>query len=148
MIFRKKPSGFNPAFEVVNCFFEFDKKILLLKRHSSKFQGGRWGGPGGKVDPGEERSEALTREIFEETGLKVSKDDLIFFKSVFVKHSAHDFTYHMYHYQLPKKLSVVINPLEHEGYKWATPQEAIKMDLVEDQVACVKMFYFKNVGGL
>jgi 8-oxo-dGTP diphosphatase len=42
-------------------------KILLQRRSDN----GRWGLPGGAIDPGEEPAEAVVREVREETGLHV-----------------------------------------------------------------------------
>ena len=48
---------------IINC----QQEVLLEKRADN----GYWGLPGGSVDPGESVSEALVREVFEETGLTV-----------------------------------------------------------------------------
>lgn len=51
-------------------------KVLLLrenKAHDTNTNGGRYQLPGGRVEPGEVFSEALDREIDEETGLKVKQ---------------------------------------------------------------------------
>ncbi|ABL98574.1 8-oxo-dGTP diphosphatase MutT [Shewanella amazonensis] len=45
--------------------------ILLAKRHGHLHQGGKWEFPGGKVEAGENTSEALKRELKEEVGLTV-----------------------------------------------------------------------------
>ena len=42
-------------------------RLLLLKRSDS----GRWGPPGGAVEPGEEVESAARREVWEETGLEL-----------------------------------------------------------------------------
>lgn len=42
-------------------------QILLQKRADN----GRWGLPGGGIEPGEEPAEAAVREVYEETGLRV-----------------------------------------------------------------------------
>lgn len=47
---------------------------LLLQRRSDN---GLWGLPGGSVEPAESVSEALVREVREETGLEVLPDRLI-----------------------------------------------------------------------
>src|SRR5581483_5544181 len=41
--------------------------VLLLKRSDD----GRWALPGGAIDPGEAPAQALVREVYEETGLRV-----------------------------------------------------------------------------
>jgi 8-oxo-dGTP diphosphatase len=48
-------------------------RILLQQRSDN----GRWGLPGGAVDPGEEPAEAAVREAFEETGLYVEPVKLV-----------------------------------------------------------------------
>lgn len=53
-------------------------KILILKRSTdSKTNPGKWELPGGKVDQGESFDQALIREVFEETELKISLDHVV-----------------------------------------------------------------------
>ncbi len=49
------------------------EKILLSKRHAASHQGGKWEFPGGKVESDESVEQALVREIQEELGLTVIK---------------------------------------------------------------------------
>jgi 8-oxo-dGTP diphosphatase len=49
---------------------------LLLKKATRGFSVGKWNGPGGKVEPGEAPEDCAKREVFEETGLRVS--DLLY----------------------------------------------------------------------
>jgi len=60
-----------------------DNKVLLGKRHTdpdkadSELHGeGTWTMPGGKVDYRERLGEAITREVFEEIGIKISEVNL------------------------------------------------------------------------
>ncbi len=62
-----------------------DNKVLLGKRHSdsdkadSELHGeGAWTMPGGKLHFGESFEDAVYREVFEETGIKVNKENLKF----------------------------------------------------------------------
>lgn len=55
-----------------------DGKILILKRSvDSKTNPGKWELPGGKVDQGEPFDQALIREVYEETGLKITLDSVV-----------------------------------------------------------------------
>ncbi|MFG1923254.1 NUDIX hydrolase [Cryptosporangium sp. NPDC048952] len=47
-------------------------KILLLRRAAEDYLGGLWELPSGGVDDGETLTEALHREVYEETGLTVT----------------------------------------------------------------------------
>jgi 8-oxo-dGTP diphosphatase len=44
-------------------------EILIAKRHDHLHQGGLWEFPGGKLEPGEQASQALQRELKEELGI-------------------------------------------------------------------------------
>jgi 8-oxo-dGTP pyrophosphatase MutT (NUDIX family) len=50
-----------------------DGRILLVKSANSDF----WGLPAGAIDLGETPAEAVIREVFEETGLKISPEKLV-----------------------------------------------------------------------
>ncbi|MFW0795702.1 NUDIX domain-containing protein [Gordonia sp. CPCC 205515] len=51
-------------------FDDADRLLLVLRGREP--QAGRWSIPGGKVEPGESLSEAVIREVLEETGLTVT----------------------------------------------------------------------------
>jgi len=54
-----------------------DGKVLILREalaHDSNTQAGHYQLPGGRVEPGEVFSDALAREIFEETGLEIEQE--------------------------------------------------------------------------
>jgi 8-oxo-dGTP diphosphatase len=55
-----------------------DDKILILKRSTdSKTNPGKWELPGGKVDQKESFDQALIREVYEETQLKIALDHVL-----------------------------------------------------------------------
>jgi len=56
------------------CIRDEKGRILLLQRSDGE---NLWGFPGGAIEPGERADEAVTREVYEEIGLKVEPVALI-----------------------------------------------------------------------
>lgn len=54
------------------CFIRRGDRILLQRRPTDAIWGGRWNGPGGKVEPGEPPARAIAREVAEETALRIA----------------------------------------------------------------------------
>ncbi len=69
MIYDSMPDGFRPDFELVTCLLEHDGKCLLVQRSPGDEHGNKWSIPGGKVEKGETKEEAVKREILEELGV-------------------------------------------------------------------------------
>ncbi len=65
----------NPSktIRAVICYICRGDKYLLLLKVKSKFGGGFWNAPGGKIEPGESAEDAARREVLEETGLRVGE---------------------------------------------------------------------------
>jgi 8-oxo-dGTP pyrophosphatase MutT (NUDIX family) len=141
MIHQTRPKKFNPKFEGVGCFFEYNGKIVLLHRQSHKPEGNTWGIPSGKKKKNETINKAMLRELYEETGYPARFSELSHFKEIFVKFPSYDFIYHIFHLQLGILPKVKINPDEHKAFTWATPDNALKMNLIEDLDNCIKLFY-------
>lgn len=141
MIFRTKPNGFKARFDIVSCFCEASGKVLLLHRQKSRPQGLTWGVPAGKLDNGEVISKAILREIFEETGIKLSHEEINYFDRVFVRYPTYDFVYHIFYAKFEKNPEISIDTREHKNFKWVTPKEALKMPLIQDLDNCIKLFY-------
>lgn len=141
MIYKEKPENFISRFEVVSCYLECQGNILLLHRPKHKSQGGKWGVPAGKIDPGENPNEALIREIREETGIELTNESLNFLNKVFVRYPDYDFVYYMYKASLNELPEVQINIEEHQGYEWRTPKESLELELVKDMAECIRMYY-------
>jgi len=56
----------------VLCYLVKNNKVLLQKKSKELFGGGKWNGPGGKIEENENPHECARREILEEVGIKVS----------------------------------------------------------------------------
>ena len=136
-----QPDNFNKRFDIVGCFIEFGGKFLLLRRDSKKVNGNKWGLPAGKRDAGETLEQALLREVFEETGIAISSNDIKHYNSLFVRDGDFDLEWHMFATRIAIKPPVTINPIEHTEYKWVTPEESLQMDLIHDLPESIKMYY-------
>ncbi|WP_442507297.1 NUDIX hydrolase [Novipirellula sp. SH528] len=78
--FRCSSCGFANFFGpcgAVGALVVNEQNELLLVRRARNPEKGKWGLPGGFVDRGETIELALTREVFEETQLKVSSHDFL-----------------------------------------------------------------------
>ncbi len=141
MIYETTPKRFNLRLEVVSCFVEHDREILLLHRQDHKNEGNTWGVPAGKRESNETLLEGIVREIKQETGFIIQNNMCSYYGKVFVRYPHYDFTYHMFHTKLNKKEKVVLNPNEHKDFKWALPKDALGMPLIRDLDSCIKLFY-------
>lgn len=135
------PDGFNPKFEVVSCFVEHNGEILLLHRQNHKPQGDTWGVPAGKIDVNEKISDAILREIKEETGFEISSSKISYYGKVYVRYPTYDFVYHTFYTKLSVKLIAQINLQEHKEFRWESPKNALNLPLIQDLDSCIKIFY-------
>jgi 8-oxo-dGTP pyrophosphatase MutT (NUDIX family) len=141
MIYRERPEGFTPVFEVASCFLERDGQILLLQRLPHKPQGGTYGAPAGKVEASERPIDTIRREIREETGYALEEQNLRLASTVYVRYADYDFTYHTFHHDLVDSSEPKIETAAHAGYVWVTPQEALALPLIPDMETCIRDFY-------
>ena len=80
----KKPMGVGGLLKYVAGFMfsEDDKDVLLIEKQSPAWQRGFLNAVGGKVEPGEEPLEAMTREFREETGVNTESSAWYHFVTV------------------------------------------------------------------
>lgn len=58
--------------EVVAACIRKDDRFLICQRPQNKARAGLWEFPGGKIEPGETKEQAILREIKEELGLELA----------------------------------------------------------------------------
>jgi len=142
MTYRESPKDFKSKFDVTSCLLEYNGEILLLLRNDDKPEGNTWCLPGGKVDGTETTHESMIRELKEETGHSLSKENkLIYFGKFYVRYPTYDFIYHIFYLPVTEKPFIQINPKEHKDFNWHKPTEALKLSLIPDLDSCIKLFY-------
>ena len=113
--------------------FNASNEILLLQRADNK---NYWQSVTGSLEKNEAPIEAAIREIFEETGINASEhlffnfsknNQYLIFKEW--KHRYPKFqrknVEHLFGLQLKNNTPIIINPAEHNAYKWVSFDEAL-----------------------
>ena len=72
-----------PELDVVRIVSVQDREVLLVKESDDP----NWKLPGGKIHAGETIFEALVREIEEELGITVAREDILNYQSAKIPHS-------------------------------------------------------------
>lgn len=135
------PHVYTQPYIVIGAFIVRDGKVLLVKENHAPDKG-KWNIPAGKLDYGENPSEAVIREVFEETGLEFKPMAVLGLHSVHrkdvAKHLANDTgTTHVlrivYLGESQGELTNKHGETEYDEpeiseYKWLTPENILDMD--------------------
>lgn len=113
---------------IAGTLMEHDGKILILHRKENTSQAGTWGLPAGRLEAGESKKQGAVREIFEETGLKVSEWDLEFIRDFEWPLNKTLIRFHTFRLRLSHPFKVKINLSEHSEYIWVTPMKCYRID--------------------
>ena len=89
---------------------------------------------------GETERDAAARETFEETGIMLDSSSLEHRFKAYVRYDAYDFTYDVFSVAVGVRPEPQLNG-EHQDYRWVTPAEALKLNLIQDEDACLKKCY-------
>lgn len=142
MIFEKDklPKDWDQTLTSVGCYLMVGNEFLMLKRSSHKSQPNLWQLPGGKVDKGESELEGIVREVFEETGIQIPKEQFIYLDTVYARYEGeYDFTYHMYKVILSKKPEIILSANEHGQCDWFTIEKSLTYPLLKDQDGAIQI---------
>lgn len=128
----------------VRCFLVQDEKVVCIKYKTGEI--GYLDIPGGKIEEGETPEEASIREVYEETGMKVS--DLVKVGDVIVEYPDRIFNFKVFlatsFSGIPKEQEeneaffISIKDLEQEEKRFAITHLLTREELRED-------FYAKNI---
>jgi len=104
--------------EVVAALIWQGDKFMICQRPAHKARGLLWEFVGGKVEPGEEKEQALIRECQEELAVTLSVGDVF----MDVVHDYPDLTVHLTLFNATIAEGVP-QMIEHYDIKWITPSE-------------------------
>ena len=125
--------------EVVAALIWQEDRFMICQRPAHKARGLLWEFVGGKVEPGEEKEQALVRECKEELAVALSVGEVF----MDVVHEYPDLTVHLTLFNatiaegIPQKL-------EHNDIRWITPSEIPEYDFCpadEEILARIRKVY-------
>lgn len=127
-----KTLSFKALFSSSGCICLTNGNILLLKRNSGKSYPYKWGIPTGKIIEGESPAQAMTRELFEETQILVSAENLNYIDSYYIANDDMNFIYNLFSLELSDVPDIIINKREHTEYAWVKFSDLDKYELLPD----------------
>lgn len=81
----------------------------------------------------------MIRELYEETGLLRSSENLRQIGNFHVISAEVSFMYSLYRCDVSPGATVTVNPNEHIDYQWIHPSDALRLDLVPDLEECLRI---------
>ena len=121
--------------EVVASVILREEKVLCVQRdeHEKEYISFKWEFPGGKVEQGEDRIQALKREIREELHLEIQNIDFL----ITVDHTYPDFRLVIHAYTCEISLGEPVLT-EHVDLKWLSVHELDQLDWAAADIPIVK----------
>lgn len=121
--------------EVVAAIIKCDNTILCAQRGKNKLEyiSNKYEFPGGKIELGETKKEALKRELIEELNIKPIIGDL--FLSVIHQYPDFELTMHSFICEVDTK---ELTLTEHISHKWLTKEELHILDWAEADLPIVE----------
>ena len=110
-----------PVVEVVGAvLINSDRRILACQRASDQIMGGHWEFPGGKVDAGESKIDALKRELDEELGIDIEVGKMV----GTLEHDYQSMIVHLSFYSC-KTTDTDFQLSVHDDYIWFSEDDAL-----------------------
>ena len=117
------------------CMVERDGYVLMQERNDEDWPGVVF--PGGHVEPGESFTEAVVREVREETGLTIEKPELCGVKQFYTEDGAR---YVVFLYRADR-FSGEIRSSEEGRIFWVKKEDAEKQDLASGVASMLPVFF-------
>ncbi|MHB1484260.1 MAG: (deoxy)nucleoside triphosphate pyrophosphohydrolase [Saccharofermentanales bacterium] len=130
--------------EVVAAIIIYKDEILCMQRGESKYAylACKYEFPGGKMEPGESRIEALKRELQEEMDFEAGITDNDYFLTI--EHQYPDFEIVMHSFICKTKMKNFVRK-EHIGHRWLKKQELLSLDWAQADVPIVEKLMERDI---
>jgi 8-oxo-dGTP pyrophosphatase MutT (NUDIX family) len=142
-VFFTPPQDFTPTMHAAGCYVVYEGRILILQRHPEKFQGSTWGVPGGKLEPKEDALSAVVREVYEEVGISIPRNQLNYLGPLFVRLKHLDYIFEIFSCRCTEMPQVILEKSEHTEYGWFTLEQARELDLIQGGLEALDFFHTK-----
>lgn len=145
-VYLEKPKDFVAQVEVAGCYFWCNERLLLLRRHDDKPQGGTWGVPAGKLEPQESAQDAVIREIREEVGVDISQN-LTSIGQLYITLPHISYIYHMFYRPYEHYPELTLAQDENVEVRWVSLEEAKTLPLIKGALEALERFkiYINNI---
>jgi|BioPla2DNA2_1021312.scaffolds.fasta_scaffold15613_9 8-oxo-dGTP pyrophosphatase MutT (NUDIX family) len=127
--------------------------ILIMRRQNDQGGGGNWDLPGGAIEEGESQIDALKREVFEETGLKIDNVRKVKTANLKIPETGVDSDMHIYSAKAQGDIDVQLKPAtwkgadgkpEHTEYKWIFRRSELENLKMIDQLKSIILSKLKD----
>jgi 8-oxo-dGTP pyrophosphatase MutT (NUDIX family) len=142
---KKKDKYRRAIFGVTYCKNPDGKIEYIILKRKKHWKG--WEFPKGKIERFETKRMAARREVGEETGLKIlrikrfkEKGSYLYHKLLKDRPNKIGQTYHLFAVEIEKgNGKLKLDPIEHNGYRWVSFEEAQKKLTWPNQKHCLKI---------
>ncbi len=122
-----------PMLEVVAGIIWKDGRYLAVERPEGSRMAGWWEFPGGKIEQGESRDQALVRELEEELGIRCREFE--FWRDIV--HEYETFSVHLHFFHITD-FTEKLTPMEGQRMEWVRPGQPGSLKFLPADVAIVE----------